>query len=36
MNNEQIGSNKPNVDPKPKPVMPDTKPIKPGTQILTD
>lgn len=34
--NEQIERNKPNVEPKPKTVIPDTKPKRPGTTILKD
>lgn len=34
--NEQIERNKPNVEQKPKPVMPDKKQMKPGTKVLKD
>lgn len=34
--NEQIERNKPNVEPKSKPVMPEKKPLKPGTQIIEE
>lgn len=34
--NEQIERKNPNVEPRPKTVIPDMKPQKDGTKILTD
>lgn len=33
---EQIERKKQNVEPKPKPVLSDKKPMKPGTKVLKD